>query len=182
MFAPRLFLLNNNTPLVVRQALSQDAAALMALMANTFGNTEQPLPQQTAFQVEASVQAYARQLQQYWTMPGYLWLLAILEGQLVGSLNFANGQGITAHQGEFSISVAPAYQGCHIGTHLLSALLDWASSHPLIKKVQLEVLASNKPALRLYRQLGFEAETSITPALLGPTMIDDNVLRLYRLV
>jgi RimJ/RimL family protein N-acetyltransferase len=45
-----------------------------------------------------------------------------------------------------------------VGTALLQALLEWAESSPVIEKVCLDVFATNEPAIRLYKNLGFIEE------------------------
>lgn len=45
-----------------------------------------------------------------------------------------------------------------IGTALLQSVIDWAKENPVIEKVALGVLATNQPAIGLYKKMGFLQE------------------------
>ncbi|TCK72091.1 ribosomal protein S18-alanine N-acetyltransferase [Acidipila rosea] len=56
-----------------------------------------------------------------------------------------------------SIAVAPKAQRRGIGAALLNSALQWAASHGALR-LQLEVRASNLPAILLYQQAGLQRE------------------------
>ncbi len=74
------------------------------------------------------------------------------------------------------------WRGRGVGTALLKSLLEWATAHPLIEKVWLEVFATNERAIRLYRKLGF-VEEGVRPQdiKLGPGRYVDT-LAMYKFV
>jgi RimJ/RimL family protein N-acetyltransferase len=86
-------------------------------------------------------------------------LIAELDNQIVGLLFFIPNSKIkNAHTGEFGISVHPNFQGIGIGRVLIETLLDWAKRNISIEKVYLNVFATNKYAIKLYKDLGFVEE------------------------
>lgn len=62
------------------------------------------------------------------------------------------------HAVEFGMSVARVYRRQGVGAALLSAGLAWARQSPMIHRLELEVYADNRPAIRLYEKFGFTVE------------------------
>ena len=81
-----------------------------------------------------------------------------IEGRISALLNIARGRWPkNYHVAEFGMACLPDSRRIGLGTAVLSRALEWASSVG-IRKVNLEVFASNQPALDLYRKMGFEEE------------------------
>ncbi|MBU9711449.1 GNAT family N-acetyltransferase [Evansella tamaricis] len=64
----------------------------------------------------------------------------------------------TSHRAILGIIVQKNYRSKGIGKALIMAALNWVLHEGRYEKVELEVLASNKHAISLYHQLGFENE------------------------
>ncbi|MDA1264641.1 MAG: GNAT family N-acetyltransferase [Planctomycetota bacterium] len=62
------------------------------------------------------------------------------------------------HVSSLGMSVSAAHRGQGLGRQLLVTCLDWAREHELVRRVELNVIADNAPAVHLYRSLGFEVE------------------------
>lgn len=91
-----------------------------------------------------------------------LYLIAVMDGDVVGALHFRAGRRPrTRHAGEFGMSVRRDCWGCGIGGGLLDVLLSWAAGGGLIGRVNLKVRTDNDAALALYRSRGFEVEGTI---------------------
>ena len=75
------------------------------------------------------------------------------------SLKF-NPQEIMKHKAELGIAVHDEYQSRGIGSSLLKHLLNIARNKKL-RKVWLNVRATNKPAIHVYRKVGFEIEAKL---------------------
>ena len=91
--------------------------------------------------------------------PGHLFLVAEVEGEVVGYLEFVNGRRKrTQHSGSFSIFIQDGYREKGIGRALIQVLLDWAVSAPIIEKVTLAVFSNNTRAIAVYQKLGFQVE------------------------
>jgi len=87
-----------------------------------------------------------------------LYLIAQLDSQIVGFLRFTGGKfAKTSHAGKFGMFVRKEFRGMGVGKKLIKELLIWAKNNK-IKRVELEVLANNKPALGLYKKSGFKKE------------------------
>ncbi|MDQ6661563.1 MAG: GNAT family N-acetyltransferase [Chloroflexota bacterium] len=104
-------------------------------------------------------------------------IVAENESQLIGLLNFHNGERKRiSHQGELSMSVNRAWRSQGIGRALLSALILWAQQEPVIEKVCLEVFATNTRAISLYQALAFQEEGRLVKQIkLGPGMYVDTI-------
>lgn len=85
-------------------------------------------------------------------------LLAFDGDEVLGSLSFhGSRQTGCTHGGALSVAVDRAHRGTGIGTALVQALCEWAPQNG-IRRVELEVVATNVAAQRLYERLGFERE------------------------
>lgn len=83
---------------------------------------------------------------------------------------------VTSHVVRLTIAVHEGHQHQGVGGALMNALLDWARSNPRIEKVELQVRASNAPAVALYRSLGFVEEGRKTRRLkIGPSEYIDDI-------
>jgi len=88
-----------------------------------------------------------------------LYLLAFLDGEIVGSLTFQAGKRPRVrHTGEFGISVRQAYWGIGIASALIDALVAWARERGVVRKIDLRVRADNARAIALYERKGFVVE------------------------
>ncbi len=62
------------------------------------------------------------------------------------------------HVGELGLMVEKAFWHQGIGTALLSQLIDWAVSNPVLRKITLHVFEENERAFNLYKEFGFQVE------------------------
>jgi RimJ/RimL family protein N-acetyltransferase len=91
-----------------------------------------------------------------------LYLLAVLEEIIVGTLTFQAGtRPRVRHAGELGLSVLRAYWGIGIGSSLMDSLLEWSRSGNVITKIDLRVRADNERAIALYRRKGFVVEGTL---------------------
>jgi RimJ/RimL family protein N-acetyltransferase len=80
-------------------------------------------------------------------------------GEIVGLLDCTGGERRAArHQTILGISVKREWRGKGVGTKLMERAMEWARGSGVVKRVQLEVFATNEGAMRLYEKLGFEKE------------------------
>ena len=89
---------------------------------------------------------------------GSLNLIAVMDGQIVGSAGFNRYQGRRSHVAGIGLGVHDDFQGRGVGTALLAALIDAADNWFAIKRLELAVFTDNTRAIRLYERFGFEAE------------------------
>lgn len=88
-----------------------------------------------------------------------LYLVAESNGKLVGHA-FLEPQHLQAlrHVADLNIAVHLGWQNKGIGTKLLKRIIEWAKESGTLKKIQLNVRASNSSAISLYKKMGFEEE------------------------
>lgn len=142
---------------LVRSAKDHDAAALLGLLREL---AHEPVftvyePDEMVRSLEterASIATYREEL-------GRVMLVAEVGGELVGQLTFRAGKyRRIAHTGEMGMSVAAGWRGCGVGRAMLTCLIEWASVHPTVEKINLRVFANNERAIALYRSMGFVEE------------------------
>ncbi len=88
-----------------------------------------------------------------------LYLVAESTGSLVGHAFLEpNRLHSLRHVADLNIAVHLGWQKKGIGTQLLKQIIDWAKKSDVLKKIQLNVRASNSRAISLYRKMGFKEE------------------------
>lgn len=115
--------------------------------------------------------------------PGALLMVAETAGQVVGWVQFHNGnRRRTAHSGMLSMMVDERWRGKGVGEALLRALIDWAEESALIEKLTLAIFSTNRRAIRLYEKLGFQVEGCCPRDMMlaGGTYVDSVLM--YRFV
>ncbi|HEX9744915.1 MAG TPA: GNAT family N-acetyltransferase [bacterium] len=81
------------------------------------------------------------------------------DGQIIGFLTCECGRRRKIrHTAEIGMSVHREYRRQGIGTELLRVAESWAKETGRIRKLTLNVFATNGPAINLYRKNGFEYE------------------------
>lgn len=87
-----------------------------------------------------------------------IFLVAEVNGTLVG-FSRCEGNELTrsSHRVEFGVGVMKDYWGYGIGKNFLKESISWADANK-IKKITLNVLATNEKAITLYKNHGFKVE------------------------
>ena len=138
----------------IRTARLEDAEAMLAHIGPVAEDTE-------FFVIEPdelpTIEEERSWIQDHSDHPGKVLLLAEAAGCL--NINFETGpRRRVAHRGNFGLAVARTWRRKGVGTALIQTLLNWVESNPLVKKVCLDVFATNAGAIQLYRKLGFVEE------------------------
>lgn len=158
------YLLKNGESFLIRNAKRSDAKKILDYVQTisgetdflTFGPGEFRL---TTAQEENFLDSISKQ-------KNALYIVAEIDGKVVGSLNFTAGtRPRTEHIGEFGVSVLKEYWGNGIGTELIRYLIEWSNHTRLVRKIDLIVRQDNDSAIRLYQKLGFTEEGVITREL-----------------
>ncbi|HQE91438.1 MAG TPA: GNAT family protein [Anaerolineae bacterium] len=91
-----------------------------------------------------------------------LYIVGWVADQIVSTLSFSAGhRPRVRHSGEFGLSVRKPYWGLGIGSFMLDALIDWARTGQIIKKINLHTRTDNQRAIALYMRKGFVIEGTI---------------------
>jgi ribosomal protein S18 acetylase RimI-like enzyme len=87
-----------------------------------------------------------------------VWLVAEDNEKIVGitSITLVDGRG--DHIGKFSIAIKDSYRGVGLGKYLMLEIIRLAKNElkPKPKFLQLEVYVNNRPAVSLYKKMGFK--------------------------
>jgi RimJ/RimL family protein N-acetyltransferase len=151
----------SNQTVTIRQAKTDDAALVYAFTKAMVIEDQYQLL--TIDEIDFTLESEKSWIEFYEKDACRIILLAFIDGELVGSLDFCNSHRIRlAHTGEFGMSVANKYRNQGIGTLLVNCLLDWASNNPSLEKITLSVHQNNEPALAIYKKLQFKIEGTKT--------------------
>lgn len=114
---------------------------------------------------------------------GNLLVVAEIDGEIAGSADLQNDQRRRIqHVGSLGITVDKDFRGLGVGKNLIENLNEWASDHPVIEKVALEVFANNVKAIGLYKKLGFiEGGRKLKEFKIAPDKYIDSIL-MYKFV
>ena len=78
-------------------------------------------------------------------------------GEAVGNIGLFGIDEVARH-GEVGIALIPSARGKGIGTEAMAQMLEFAFVRGNLRRVHLEVIASNAPAIRSYEKAGFVVE------------------------
>lgn len=96
-------------------------------------------------------------LESIYTSDRNLYLVAIDDGEIVGSGTFSSySRSRLSHRGEIALCVKKSMWGKHIGSQLMEKLLDFAKKNAKVELVSLEVRCDNVRAISLYEKFGFK--------------------------
>ena len=91
--------------------------------------------------------------------PGWrrAWIAVDRDGVIAGHIDLrAHPEADAPHRAVLGMGVHHAYRRHGLGVRLIDTALDWARATPPFEWVDLDVLAANEPARRLYRRTGFQ--------------------------
>lgn len=152
------FLLANGQHLRIREAKTEDAAALLEMFRKAVCETD--------FLMTTPAEAHNLTVEQerdfitdYLKNSNQLFLIGDVEGEIAGTLSVTQAKlKKQQHVGEFGIVVLQKYWNMGIARRMINAMMQWAASHPVIYYIHLKVMANNEKAIRLYQQSGFLTE------------------------
>jgi RimJ/RimL family protein N-acetyltransferase len=178
---PKQFTSKTGKPFTIRSAHPDDAVALLSHAKAVAQESDFLLTEPDEFTMTEDEER--QWIQDHLDSPGKICLVAEASGVVIGSLGCESGQRRrVAHCGTFGMAVLKDWRGQGVGTAMLQCFLEWAEANPVIEKVGIGVLASNEPAIRLYRKSGFVEEGRQPKEIkIGPGQYEDVIL-MYRFV
>lgn len=90
--------------------------------------------------------------------PGWrrAWVARLADGRIIGHIDLrARAEAHATHRCILGMGVDRARRGTGVGAGLLAHARDWATSQATLDWIDLQVLSSNDPAIRLYQRSGF---------------------------
>lgn len=139
----------------VRRATPRDASALVALARAVGAEEEGWLIADGDWRTDSEERRYLRAVRR-----GSEAAVFVAENgdAIVGRLSIARDpHPASQHVADVGVMVERGRRRQGIGTMLMRAAEDWARSHE-IRKLELHVFPHNRPALELYRGLGYREE------------------------
>jgi ribosomal protein S18 acetylase RimI-like enzyme len=177
ILAKHVLALRNETVVTIRSALAEDAAAVIDAAKRIFAQTDMVLTQPDEFTI--TVEEEAALLAKRAESPTGLYVIALTAAPppprggggepsepgeaaaprviAIAGLDPASRKR-AAHAVTLGIMVDSAWHRRGVGDALMTALMAYARTNPHIRRVQLEVVASNAHAVRLYERHGFVTE------------------------
>jgi RimJ/RimL family protein N-acetyltransferase len=153
MFRRRKVTLSDGRTVVIRRAKPQDAEAIIALVDEIGAEGIHIMTERFAIRPKEE-RAFLRKT----VGRSGLFIVAVLEGEIVGSADILRGRfAKNHHTASLGIGLRKEVRGAGLGTAMMKTMIGWARSVG-IRKVTLGVFASNRHALALYRGLGFMQE------------------------
>lgn len=86
---------------------------------------------------------------------GMLYLIARVEGRVVGGASIHPRRGKNSHVADFGVFICDGYRNLGLGTKLTKTFIEIAKEHR-IEILQLSVYATNKRAFHVYRKCGYQ--------------------------
>ncbi|MGQ0699407.1 MAG: GNAT family N-acetyltransferase [Panacagrimonas sp.] len=88
---------------------------------------------------------------------------------VIGYVAVIPGVGLSGHVGELRLLVDPARRRWGVGKALARQALANALGRQGLRKIMVEVVAEQEPAIRMFRSLGFVAEAVLVDQLMDPS-------------
>lgn len=85
-------------------------------------------------------------------------VVATVNDTPIGFAGLFSCRGRQSHVGSMSFFVHDDFQGCGVGTLMLTAMIAKADILVRLRRIQLTVFCDNERAISLYRKFGFEIE------------------------
>ncbi|CAG9622927.1 GNAT family N-acetyltransferase [Sutcliffiella rhizosphaerae] len=141
---------------IIRSAKKQDAQSLSELRLQIDGETENMDRERGESYIDAA--GFKHLINEDTISPKNLFLVCETDSKIVGfSRCEGNPLKRSSHKVEFGVCVLKDFWGYSIGKNLLKESILWSDTND-IKKMTLSVLESNKNAITLYKNNGFEIE------------------------
>lgn len=166
-------ILKNNRTLLIREAMAEDAAAVLDYVHGVSGESDYLTFGPGEF--EHTLAEEEQFLHHFHESHNQIMLLGLLGDEIASVLSFSAGRRARVrHFGEFGISVREVYWGLGIGSLMLDALIAWARATGVITKINLSVRTDNARAIALYERKGFTIEGTIRRAIFMDDRYYDN--------
>jgi len=112
-----------------------------------------------------------------------VFLVAEHNNEIIGSTGIDLNRGKKEHVGEFGISILRDYRGVGLGKCLMDEVINLAKKQlkPKPKIIRLSVFATNKPAVSLYKKMGFKIVAKIPKQISHKGKLIDEVIMIKKL-
>ena len=150
----RQIVLKNGQTAILRHGVESDGAAVFEQFNQTHGETDYLLsyPDENSFTAEQEGEFLKRKAEN----DNEVEIIALVDGRVVATagIDAIGAKYKLRHRAEFGISVLKEYWGLGVGRALLDACIECAKRAGYAQ-LELEVVATNARAIRLYERFGF---------------------------
>lgn len=154
-------MLKDDSELVIRKAETEDAGRMVVF--------KQTISRESDFlsfgenEIEITAETERKLIESANEADNSVILIAVANGEVAGFVTFSGGSRVRKrHAGEMGIAVRQKYWKKGIGNRLLEAVIEWAESTKVVRKINLLTRADNANAIRLYEKYGFVKEGILT--------------------
>ncbi|GJM19620.1 MAG: acetyltransferase [Phycisphaeraceae bacterium] len=155
-FEPRPITTRDGRALTLRAAAPSDAPALRLLYIELSETSEFGVIERDEVMPDEPL----RESVEEGSAKGWLWIVVEgAPGSIVGDcIVRPEKYRRLAHNATIGLGLADGWRGVGLGRAVMDASIDWSRAHPALRRLELQVFASNAPAIGLYESLGFERE------------------------
>jgi RimJ/RimL family protein N-acetyltransferase len=142
--------LKSKQSFIVREANENDAEAINNIVDSVASEKYYVVPEESGDWIEIIREMRNR---------NGLVIVALVNDKPVGIACLARGKfEKNKHVAFLGIAITKEFRRMGIGTAMMNHLLAWTRKQEGVEKISLSVFSTNKPAINMYRNLGFETE------------------------
>ena len=159
--------LKNGKTVNIRRTEISDAEAMISIITQTDRETLFLARNPGEFDVTAEKERGI--IESVLNDPDSEWFIAEYEGKAVGQcgVNLVSRRQRYRHRAEAAFRILKDYCGIGIGGKMMEECLSWCREKG-VRQVELDVVAGNEAALKMYRGFGFEITGTVPRALCYP--------------
>lgn len=158
-------ILPNGQNLRIREAVADDAAALLKMFRQAVSETDflMSTPEEAG---KLRLEYEKSFIYSYQKNDNQLFLLAEADHSIAGTLSLTqNKWKKQQHVLELGIVVLRKYWNMGIARRMINYMFHWVERQSLVRYIYLHVMANNEKAIRMYQNFGFEEEGRMPEAV-----------------
>lgn len=149
--------LRNGELLTIREATKDDAESVIAFV-KAIGDESDNLTF-SGSEFRLTIEEEQKILTDFHQKENHIYLIALIDDNIVGQAHaYGSHKPRLKHACEIGISTRKNHWGKGVATSVLTVLIEWANTNPIIKKINLKANVTNTKAIALYERMGFEHE------------------------
>lgn len=160
-FEEKFFKLKNGKEVKIRQAQISDAEMILSTVKIYIPDSEF-IPKYEE-EIVLTIEQERNWIESFLRHDNSLLLVAEYENQIIGNIDLSGSQRkMMYHTAVIGMGMLREWRNLGLGTVLMKSILDWATEHPILEIIWLQVYAQNDLGLALYKKMGFEENGLIT--------------------
>ncbi len=154
-FIPKTYQTKSDQKLLIREASPEDAEQLLKLKHQYLKNTDTiPL---FDYEYSNNTTEEYQLIKRYQKQANSILLIAESDGNIVGNIDLTGSwRKKMLHTAVIGMGIHTEWQNQGVGTFLIQNVLNWSRENEVLKTLWLEVYATNKAGIALYKKMGFQ--------------------------